>query len=212
MPRLTKIYTRTGDAGETMLGDGKRVPKTHSRVEAYGEVDEANSALGLAIAACDASTGHAPIREALLSIQQDLFDVGADLCAPIAPNESPGDRLRITQEQVTRIERLIDLHNGPLGPLESFILPGGSELAARLHLARTVARRAERRIAALLAAEPKTTHPLTLVFLNRVSDLLFVLGRAANADAGGDVLWVPGANRSQEENAADEDRQGAQDR
>ncbi len=195
MPRLTKIYTKTGDAGDTMLGDGSRVPKSSVRVDAYGDVDEANSALGLAIAACDADGPLAELRNALLSIQQDLFDVGADLCTPLASDETPGKRLRMTDGQIDRIERLIDVHNAALGPLESFILPGGTELSARLHLARTITRRAERRVVALLAAEPDATNPRTLVFLNRVSDLLFVLGRVANVSNGGDVLWVPGANR-----------------
>lgn len=198
MPRLTKIYTKTGDAGDTMLGDGSRVRKSSARVAAYGDVDEANSAIGLAISAAHEVDSLKPLRSDLLSIQQDLFDVGADLCTPKSPNEKTGEKLRITDGQITRIERMIDSHNAGLGALESFILPGGSEVASRLHLARTIVRRAERRVEALVQAEPDATNPRTLVYLNRVSDLLFVMARVANREAGGDVLWIPGANRSDE--------------
>lgn len=193
MPRLTKIYTRTGDAGQTGLGDGARVAKHCARVEAYGEVDEANSALGVAIVALDTDVAHAQIRDDLLVIQQDLFDLGADLCVPRDAGEQPGARLCVAPEQVTRLERLIDRHNADLPPLESFILPGGTEAAALLHVARAVTRRAERRVAALIESEPATTSPATLVYLNRLSDLLFVLARVANG--GRDVLWKPGAGR-----------------
>lgn len=196
MPRLTKIYTRTGDTGDTGLGDGARTSKINPRVEAFGDVDEANSAIGLAIVAAGSAPIDQAIRSALLSIQQDLFDVGADLCVPLMANERPGERLRITADQTKRLETLIDEHNAPLGPLESFILPGGGELAARLHLARAVVRRAERRTVTLLNAEPKSTNAQALVYLNRLSDLLFVLARRANVDRGGDVLWRPGSNRS----------------
>ena len=194
MPRLTKIYTRTGDRGETGLGDGSRIGKASPRVEAYGAVDEANSAIGLALASLDSAGPLAPIADALRVIQQDLFDLGADLCVPRASNEKPGDRLRVTDVQSVRLERLIDEHNAGLPPLQSFILPGGTEAAARLHLARTVARRAERRVAALIEAEPGVTSLAALVYLNRLSDLLFVFARRA---AGGrETLWTPGADRS----------------
>ncbi len=195
MPRLTKIYTKTGDAGQTGLGDGSRTEKTDPRVEAYGDVDEANSSLGVAIASCAGDDTMAQIRTLLTSIQQDLFDLGADLCTPVVSGENAGERLRIVPSQVDRLEKLIDTFNEPLGALESFILPGGSLLAANLHMARAVVRRSERRIAALLALNPKATSPLTLIYMNRLSDLLFVLARSANLKAGGDVLWTPGANR-----------------
>ncbi len=193
MPRLTKIYTKTGDAGQTGLGDGARVSKHCPRVEAYGEVDEANSALGVAIIALADQPPLAEMRDALLIIQQDLFDVGADLCVPRSGDEQAGSRLRVTPDQIARLERLIDKHNADLPPLESFILPGGTEAAARLHVARTVTRRAERRVAALIDSEPAATSPEALVYLNRLSDLLFVLARVANG--GGDVLWKPGSGR-----------------
>lgn len=191
MVKLTRIYTRSGDDGFTGLGDGSRVPKTDPRVEAYGTVDEANAALGLASVAAEGE-----MRALLEALQQDLFDAGADLCTPITQAETPGQRLRITPEQTRRLEPIIDRYNEPLGPLTSFILPGGTELAARLHLARTVTRRAERLVVALHAAQPDATNPEAVKYLNRLSDLLFVLCRAANAAAGRpDVLWVPGANR-----------------
>jgi cob(I)alamin adenosyltransferase len=200
MVRLSKIYTKVGDGGMTMLGDGSMVPKTSLRVAAYGELDESNAAIGLAVASI-APAPHAlivDIRSELVRVQHDLFDAGADLCVPIEPGETPGSRLRMTQQQITRLEQTIDRFNAPLGPLDSFVLPGGTLLAATLHVARTVTRRAERAVAALRLAEPERTNPLALVFLNRLSDLLFVLARAANsADAGGggDTLWKPGANR-----------------
>lgn len=193
MPRLTKIYTRAGDTGETGLGDGARVSKASLRVEAYGEVDEANSAIGLARESLRADGTHPDLAGALDQIQQDLFDLGADLCVPRTAAEKPGEKLRITDSQVAALERRIDAHNAALAALDSFILPGGTEAAARLHLARAVTRRAERRVAALLAADPGSTNPLTLVYLNRLSDLLFVLARVA---AGGrETLWRPGSTR-----------------
>lgn len=207
MVRLTKIYTKVGDGGRTMLGDGKMVPKTDPRVEAYGTVDEANAAIGVALAALQArrSMPGAPggpdearladIRDELTRIQHDLFDAGADLCVPIEPSEAPGAKLRIVEAQVERLERAIDRLNAGLGTLDSFILPGGSLIAAELHLARTVVRRAERRAAALLEREPARTNPKALVYLNRLSDLLFVMARAANDGGKADVLWKPGANR-----------------
>lgn len=195
MIRLTRIYTKVGDQGQTMLGDGSMAPKHSPRVEAYGGVDEANAALGLAVVALGGEKADANIRAELERIQNDLFDVGADLCVPISNRETPGERLRVTPEQVTRLEKLIDAFNEPLAPLTSFILPGGTEAAARLHLARTVTRRAERAVGALLDREPAATNPQTLVYLNRLSDLLFVLARAVNRQGAGDVLWKPGANR-----------------
>ena len=204
MVRLSKIYTRTGDSGTTMLGDGKTVPKHDPRVEAYGTVDEANAALGLAISTLStgpsAAAGQAAglldgILAELVRIQQDLFDVGADLCVPIEAGEAPGGRLRITPEQATRLEALIDRYNQPLAPLNSFILPGGSPGAAHLHLARTVVRRAERLVASLLMNEPNRTNSHAMVYLNRLSDLLFVLARVLNDSGRADILWKPGANR-----------------
>ncbi len=200
MVKLTKIYTRTGDDGTTGLGTGARVAKDSLRVEAYGEVDEANAALGLATLECDRSSGASSGFASALSphlkrIQQDLFDLGADLCIPIASDEKAGAKLRIIPEQTVRLEALIDLHNANLAPLNSFILPGGSPLAAALHLARTIVRRAERRVVSLQRSEPVATNPETVKYLNRLSDLLFVLARAANDNGAKDVLWVPGANR-----------------
>ena len=197
MVRLTKIYTKMGDGGQTMLGDGKMVAKHSTRVESYGTVDEANAAIGLAIVALGREPGGAqqPIATELIRIQNDLFDLGADLCVPIEAGEQPGKKLRATLEQATRLEGLIDSFNAGLAPLESFVLPGGSEAAAHLHLARTITRRAERCVALLLSAEPQATNPNALIYLNRLSDLLFVLARVANDRAGGDVLWKPGANR-----------------
>ncbi|CAA7626143.1 Cob(I)yrinic acid a,c-diamide adenosyltransferase [Candidatus Terasakiella magnetica] len=188
MVRLTRIYTRTGDKGKTSLGDGVRVDKHALRVEAYGTVDEANAVLGVARL-------HAtPAMEPLLSrIQNDLFDLGADLCTPAAETEEPGSRLRIVEAQVTRLEAEIDAANAPLAPLNSFILPAGAALSAHLHHARTVVRRAERLMTAL--AETETVTPAAIAYANRLSDLLFVLARAANAQGTADVLWTPGANR-----------------
>ncbi len=198
MVRLSKIYTKTGDDGSTGLGDGTRVEKTDLRVEAYGTVDEANAAIGLCVVAAGADRGPhaAAISRVLTTVQNDLFDVGADLCCPIEPGEKPGSRLRVTAGQTQRLEMVIDEHNERLKPLDSFILPGGTMLAANLHLARTITRRAERLSVGLLSAQGATTNPETVRYLNRLSDLLFVLGRVANADGAGDVKWVPGAHRS----------------
>ncbi len=184
--RLTKIYTRGGDRGETSLGDGSRVSKLDPRVAAYGAVDELNSHVGLVLALHDLDP---ELREPLQRIQNDLFDLGADLSVPFAPQ---GERLRVTQAQVEELERLCDRHNEALPELKSFVLPGGSEAAARLHLARTVCRRAE--LAALAAAEQTTIDPLVPVYLNRLSDLLFIFARAANA--GNEPLWRPGGGSS----------------
>jgi cob(I)alamin adenosyltransferase len=196
MVRLTKIYTRTGDNGTTGLGSGVRVDKDNIRVEAYGEVDEANAALGLAALECGRAKTLKKIGKVLERIQQDMFDVGADLCVPIEKAEKPGSKLRILPEQTKRIESIIDQYNTKLPALSSFVLPGGSPAATALHLARTAVRRAERRIVTLTKAEPMQTNMETVRYLNRVSDLLFVLSRVANGGGKGDVLWVPGANRS----------------
>jgi len=196
MVRLSKIYTKFGDKGECMLGDGATVPKTGVRVGAYGAVDEANACVGVAMTECPDDDRWKPIRRALLLIQNDLFDVGADLCTPIAKGEAPGARLRVDPAQTARLEKLIDAHNADLKPLNSFVLPGGTRLAAALHVARTVVRRAERDALRLCEAEPDATNRDAAVYLNRLSDLLFVLARVANATDGGDVLWEPGAGRA----------------
>jgi cob(I)alamin adenosyltransferase len=187
MVRLTKIYTRGGDKGETSLGDGERVAKHDPRVEAYGTVDEANATVGLARLH---TTGE--VDAMLARIQNDLFDLGADLCTPEAPNPKYPP-LRIAQAQVDRLEREIDAMNANMKPLDSFILPGGTPAAAYLHLARTVSRRAERLITAL--ARSQTINPLAIGYINRLSDHLFVLARHVNDDGAKDVLWVPGKNR-----------------
>jgi len=180
--RLTKIYTRGGDTGKTSLGDGSRVSKLDPRIRAYGLVDELNSHVGVALA----GEVPAPLRAPLERVQNRLFDVGADLAVPFA---GPDDRLRTTQEMIDELEALCDEHNAGLPDLKSFVLPGGTEAAARLHVARTVARRAE------LAALEADVNPLARVYLNRVSDLLFILARAANAVAGRDEpLWRPGGD------------------
>ena len=188
MVKLNKIYTRTGDDGTTGLVDGSRLPKHAARLEAIGAVDEANSALGLAVIAL---TGGA--KADCERLQNDLFDLGADLATPgedFAPSEMV---LRIVPEQSTWLEQRIDSLNQALHPLTSFILPGGSEAAARVHIARAAVRRAERAMVALAEREP--VNPAALAFVNRLSDYLFVLARAVNADGPGDVLWRPGANR-----------------
>lgn len=197
MVKINKIYTRTGDDGTTGLGTGTRVPKSDPRVTAYGEVDEANAALGLAVIEADraADPGARDLAPLLRALQHDLFDAGADLCIPIRPGEAPGSALRITQNQVDHLEQLIDRSNANLAPLNSFILPGGSPLAAALHLARTITRRAERATVALAAVQPDETSPLAIAYLNRLSDLLFVLARVANNQGRDDVLWIPGMNR-----------------
>ena len=189
MVYLNRIYTKTGDTGETSLGDGRRVPKTDFRIAAYGGVDELNSVLGLTLAA-ELTPELAAI---MLRIQNDLFDVGADLCVPEtdAPAEHPP--LRVTVAQVDQLERWIDAANERLQPLKSFILPGGSAAAAHLHHARTVCRRVE--IGVLQLAAQERINPQVLIYLNRLSDLLFVFARVANDDGRNDVLWVPGANR-----------------
>jgi cob(I)alamin adenosyltransferase len=189
MVRLTRIYTRGGDRGETSLGDGSRVAKQSLRVEAFGTVDEANAAIGLA----RLHTGGDPEADAMLAlIQNDLFDLGADLCTPQGGSRASG-ALRIVAAQVERLEREIDAMNAALRPLASFILPGGTPAAAYLHLARTVTRRAERLVCALAAAEK--VNPEAIRYLNRLSDHLFVLGRRLNDNGARDVLWRPGLTR-----------------
>lgn len=191
MVRLTKIYTRTGDGGKTRLGDMSETSKTDARVEAYGTVDEANSAIGLARAALPVGSA---IDAVLMRVQNDLFDVGADLCVPDRGEKLDWEPLRATAEQVSALEADIDRFNEKLDPLDSFILPGGTEAAARLHLARTVMRRAERRTVALAeAGEPVNAEAIK--YLNRASDLLFVLARIANDEGRADVKWVPGGQR-----------------
>lgn len=183
--RLTRIYTRGGDAGETSLGDGSRVSKLDARIAAYGAVDELNAAIGLTLAGPCPD----PIRDVLARVQNELFDLGADLSVPL---EHEG-RLRVTQAQVDALERACDAFNAELPDLRSFVLPGGTEAAARLHVARTVCRRAERD--ALAAAQACEIDPLALVYLNRLSDLLFILARAANAADGlEEPLWRPGSS------------------
>lgn len=194
MVKLNKIYTRMGDEGSTMLGSGEMVMKFDPRVTAYGEVDEANAAIGLAIAALQDDEGQdtASLVQELLAIQNDLFDVGADLCVPIESDEEEGARLRIGQAKVDEIEAMIDRWNASLTPLTSFILPGGRNASAAIHLARTVTRRAERATAHLMTTDPDTTNRLTQVYLNRLADYLFVIARIANDRGGKDVLWEPG--------------------
>ncbi len=189
MVRLSRIYTRTGDRGETSLGDGSRSPKHSLRICAIGEVDEANAAVGLA--RFYAGPAADPI---LAAVQNDLFDLGADLCMPERQDETR-QALRIVPDQVERLEREIDSANERLEPLESFVLPGGSSAAAHLHLARAVVRRAERAVTALATAEPVNREATR--YLNRLSDLLFVLARLANGGGRRDVLWVPGGERRQ---------------
>jgi cob(I)alamin adenosyltransferase len=181
--RLTRIYTRAGDAGETSLGDGSRVPKTDARIEAYGTVDEVNSLLGLALAASELPDEFRPWLE---QVQNDLFDVGADLSVPL---DDERERLRVRREQVERLEELCDLVNARLEPLKSFVLPGGGEAASRLHVARAACRRAER--AAFALAEGADVNAAALSYLNRLSDLLFILARAATQ--GEEPLWKPGS-------------------
>jgi len=186
---LNKIYTKTGDRGETALGDGTRVAKTSPRVEAYGTVDELNSIVGIAVF-------HAkePIRKQLQTIQNDLFDLGADLCVPVVEVEKAEyPPLRMVKTQVERLENEIDQVNKDLSPLKSFILPGGTLLASYLHQCRTVARRAERLAVGLSKEEP--INPDTIIYLNRLSDWFFVMARAANDNGNDDILWIPGASR-----------------
>jgi cob(I)alamin adenosyltransferase len=193
MVKLNKIYTRTGDDGTTGLVDGSRVSKASALMQAIGDVDEANSAIGVAVVAL----GNDPLAAALERIQNDLFDLGADLATPatddgFAPSEMV---LRIVPAQVERLEREIDAMNAHLAPLRSFILPGGSPQAAALHLARAISRRAER--SAVAATHDMPLNPAALAYVNRLSDFLFVASRAVNQNGAGDVLWRPGATRAQ---------------
>ena len=193
MVKLNKIYTRTGDDGTTGLVDGSRVSKASALMQAIGDVDEANSAIGVAVVAL----GDDPLATALERIQNDLFDLGADLATPatddgFAPSEMV---LRIVPAQVERLEREIDAMNAHLAPLRSFILPGGSPQAAALHLARAISRRAER--SAVAATHDMPLNPAALAYVNRLSDFLFVASRAVNQNGAGDVLWRPGATRAQ---------------
>ncbi|HEX2837511.1 MAG TPA: cob(I)yrinic acid a,c-diamide adenosyltransferase [Phycisphaerales bacterium] len=222
MPRLTKIYTKTGDDGTTGLVGTTRVRKDDLRVEAYGTVDETNAAVGVAVSECERMIatdrtlfkGHhvnqhgdpatlAELAVLLRSIQHDLFDLGADLATPITADESDPQvaamRLRIVPSQVTRLEQAIDQYNDPLPALTNFVLPGGNPAAAALHLARTICRRAERLVVTLsvpqTGAPAVQVNPQALIYLNRLSDLLFVLARVANNNGQSDVLWVPGKSR-----------------
>jgi cob(I)alamin adenosyltransferase len=191
---LNRIYTRTGDKGDTALGSGERVPKTHLRIHAYGTVDETNAVLGIArlhtrdqrLARLDAM---------LARIQNDLFDLGADLCVPDRGEDLGYEPLRMTAQQTQRLESEIDELNADLGSLRSFVLPGGHPAAANLHLCRTVCRRAERLIVELAARPEEVVSGSVLTFINRLSDFFFVASRWVNAQEGGDMLWVKGANR-----------------
>ncbi|MCJ2013708.1 cob(I)yrinic acid a,c-diamide adenosyltransferase [Methylobacterium sp. J-076] len=190
MVKLNRIYTRTGDNGTTALADGQRRSKADLRVETYGTVDETNSCLGLARLHADEH-----LDRMLGAVQNDLFDLGADLATPEGPKPLPYEPLRIVASQVQRLERDIDALNATIPPIKSFVLPGGSACSAYLHLARTVCRRAERLAVNLAATEGEIVSPEAIQYLNRLSDFLFVASRAANRDGADDVLWVPGANR-----------------
>ncbi|MEP3247848.1 MAG: cob(I)yrinic acid a,c-diamide adenosyltransferase [Sneathiella sp.] len=187
MVKLTKIYTRGGDKGQTSLGTGTRVSKHDTRVEAYGDVDELNAIIGLA-----RLTAREEVDGMLSRIQNDLFDLGADLCTPEVENPKYPP-LRMVEEQTTRLEKEIDSLNSELEPLNSFILPGGSNISANLHHARTVCRRAERRMVSL--ADIEKINDFSISYINRLSDFLFVLARYENEKGARDILWVPGANR-----------------
>jgi cob(I)alamin adenosyltransferase len=191
---LNRIYTRTGDDGTTALGTGERRAKHDLRIEAYGTIDEANSAIGLARVVTGSDAVCARVDTMLLSIQNDLFDLGADLCVPRSA-EGEAESLRIVQSQVDRLERTIDELNAELAPLRSFVLPAGSPAAAALHFARTVTRRAERLLVALTEAPGEDVGGPALRYINRLSDFLFVAARYVNHKGEADVLWVPGQNR-----------------
>lgn len=188
MVYLSRIYTKTGDSGDTGLGDGSRVPKDHPRVTAYGTVDELNAILGVFLTSVPEEK---ELSALLRSVQNDLFDVGADLCLPISVGEKS---LRVRADQAERLEKAIDKYNERLQPLKSFILPGGTTPAAWCHLARTVCRRAERDVVTLARSEK--VNPQVIIYLNRLSDLLFVLARVCNHDGKDDVLWIPGKSQT----------------
>ena len=190
---LNKIYTKTGDDGTTALGTGERRPKDDLRIEAYGTVDETNAAVGMA--RCELSDGFPHLDAMLAAIQNDLFDLGAELATPDDGTPKDYEPLRIVVAQVTRLEHDIDTLNSDLAPLRSFVLPGGSRAAAALHVVRTVSRRAERLMVTLAREEPGRVGASALIYMNRLSDFLFVASRHVNARADGDVLWVPGKHR-----------------
>lgn len=191
MVNLTRIYTRTGDDGTTSLGDMSRTGKNDPRLRAYADVDEANCAIGVVLATSEITD---EVRTALTAIQNDLFDVGADLCTPVvdSPTHEP---LRVTQTYIDALEKMCDTFNERLEPLRSFVLPGGTPAAAHLHVARTVVRRAERSTWAALDMYHQGMNPMTATYLNRLSDLLFILARLSNQGSGGDELWQPGSRR-----------------
>ena len=190
---LNRIYTKTGDAGTTALGTGERVPKTSPRIAAYGTVDETNAAVGVARTQLPGSEPE--VDAMLLRVQNDLFDLGADLCVPDKGEKLPYEPLRISDAQVTRLESEIDEMNSSLEPLRSFILPGGTPAGAALHVARTVSRRAERLMVELASLPGEAVSPPALKYINRLSDFLFVASRYVNDRGKGDILWVPGKNR-----------------
>jgi cob(I)alamin adenosyltransferase len=192
MVKLNKIYTRTGDSGTTGLGTGERVRKDHLRIAAYGTVDETNAVIGLVRQHLE---DHPALDKQLERIQNDLFDLGADLCVPDRGEKLAYDPLRMTDDQAERLEREIDGMNAELKPLNSFVLPGGTAAAAALHVARTVCRRAEREMVALAASDGEPVSDAAMKYINRLSDYLFVASRYVNGRGVGDVLWVPGKNR-----------------
>jgi len=192
MVKLNRIYTRTGDNGTTGLAGGTRVAKHDLRIRAFGTIDEANAAIGMA--RVHTRKNHPELDILLARIQNDLFDVGADLCSP-AKEGSGSPALRTSPKQVQRLENEIDKLNNALQPLTSFVLPGGSPAASALHMARTIARRAERNMVELASRPGETVNPPALQYINRLSDLLFVMSRSANAQGADDVLWTPGENR-----------------
>jgi cob(I)alamin adenosyltransferase len=207
MVKLNVIYTRTGDKGETGLGDGSRRSKRDARVAAMGDVDETNCAIGLALLAVRNTSDAADlaIEPVLTRVQNDLFDLGADLCLPRQAQEKAGAVLRVAPSQVKALERAIDALNAKLHPLRSFVLPGGTAAAAALHQARAVCRRAERAMVALASIEGEEVGEAALAYVNRLSDYLFVAARAANDFGRSDVLWAPGANQSESADQTEDD-------
>ncbi len=206
MVKLNVIYTRTGDKGETGLGDGSRRPKSDARVQAMGDVDETNCAIGLALIAVRHSSDAADLalEPVLTRVQNDLFDLGSDLSVPKQSHEAPGAVLRVAQSQVRALEHAIDALNAKLHPLRSFVLPGGTAAAAALHQARAVCRRAERSLVALAEIEGEEVGEAALAYVNRLSDYLFVAARAANDLGQSDVLWTPGANQSESQDQTED--------